>query len=385
MKENKNIVVMAWRDIWHPEAGGAEVYITKMVETLRDNGYTVKYLTSRYKGSKKEEIRDGIEYIRMGNSISLYILAPLYYIFNLKKESNLLIENFNAVPFNIPLYNRNNITVIHHLQSPEWISAYGTFLGGIASFIFTKMTTLIYKREKNIVTVSPSSKKDLISNGFKEKNLTIIYNGIDVKVLNRVEKKNDPILIVSLGRIKATKHIEEAIEMIEYSKKQLNINNIILKIAGKGEDETRLKALVKEKGLDENVKFLGYISEQEKEDLLDKAHLHVQFSRKEGWGITVIEAAAKGTPTICYPVPGLIDSVSDKTGYFIQNSLKETWKEAIEGIQTNSEEYVSKQNNCIKWATNFEWSNQTRLFLDKVRSVTTKIGSTAELKNKNIK
>lgn len=280
MKDNKSIAVMAWRDLWHPGVGGAEIYIMKMVDTLRDNGYTIKYLTSRYKNSKKKEVIDGVEYIRMGNSITLYLLAPIYYIMNLKQSTNLLIENFNAVPFHIPIYNKNNVTVIHHLQSPEWISTYGTFLGSIASFIFTKMTSLVYKREKNIVTVSPSSKEDLISKGFKEKNITIIYNGIDVKVVNKVEKKKDYINILSLGRVKATKHIEEAIEMIEYSVEELNIKNITLKIAGKGEDETRLKTLVKNKNLENYVKFLGYISDQEKEVLLDEAHLHVQFSRK---------------------------------------------------------------------------------------------------------
>lgn len=385
MKDNKSIAVMAWRDLWHPGVGGAEIYIMKMVDTLRDNGYTIKYLTSRYKNSKKKEVIDGVEYIRMGNSITLYLLAPIYYIMNLKQSTNLLIENFNAVPFHIPIYNKNNVTVIHHLQSPEWISTYGTFLGSIASFIFTKMTSLVYKREKNIVTVSPSSKEDLISKGFKEKNITIIYNGIDVKVVNKVEKKKDYINILSLGRVKATKHIEEAIEMIEYSVEELNIKNITLKIAGKGEDETRLKTLVKNKNLENYVKFLGYISDQEKEVLLDEAHLHVQFSRKEGWGITVIEAAAKGTPTICYPVAGLIDSVSDDTGYFIKNSLKETWRATLKGIQMNSDEYINKQNKCIEWAKNFEWSNQKRLFLDKVKSVTTNIGSAAEVKKRNIK
>ena len=385
MKDNKNIVVMAWRDMWHPGVGGAEIYIMKMVENLRDNGYSIKYLTARYQGSKKQEIKDGIEYIRMGNSITLYLLAPLYYLFNLKRNTSLVIENFNAVPFNIPLYNKRNVTVIHHLQSPEWVSTYGNFIGKIASFIFTNMTSLVYRKEKHIITVSPSSKEDLISKGFKEQNITIIYNGIDVKVVEKIQKRNDILNIISLGRVKATKHIEEAIEMIEYSIKKLNIKNIKLKIAGKGEDEIRLKTLVKHKNLDGYVEFLGFVSDQEKEELLEEAHLHVQFSRKEGWGITVIEAAAKGTPTICYPVAGLIDSVSDETGYFIRDSLKETWKRTIEGIQDSNEEYINKKDNGIKWARKFEWDNQKRLFLDKVNTVTTNIGSEAEAKNRNIK
>lgn len=385
MKKNKNIVVMAWRDMWHPKVGGAERYIFRMVEHLRDSGYNIKYITSMYSGAKKEEIRDGIEYIRMGNPISLYLLAPIFYLFNLKKNSNLLIENFNAVPFNIPIYNKKNITVIHHLQDTEWISAYGQVIGKIASFVFMKMTYLVYRKEKNIVTVSPSTQSDLISKGFKKENISIIYNGIDTKVLESVNKSNEVIKVVSLGRIMPTKHIDKAIEMIEYTVHELNIDNILLQIIGKGDDEQRLKNIVKEKKLEKYVKFLGFISEQEKEEVLTQSHLHIQFSQKEGWGITVIEAASKGTPTICYPVPGLVDSVNDNTGYFVKNNLKDTWTYVIKEIQSNSKEYIDKQRNCLKWSKKFEWDDQKNLFLEKVRYTVIGNVNTNVSTNRNIK
>ncbi len=370
MEKNK-IVVMAWRDMWHPKVGGAERYIARMVKNLRDSGYEIVYLTSMYPGASRRESRDGIEYIRMGNAITLYILAPLYYIFNLRRNTSLLIENFNAVPFNLPLYNKKNLVVIHHLQDTEWISAYGKFVGRIAAFVFTKMTSIVYRNERNIVTVSPSSLNDLVSKGFKKENISIIYNGIDSKILDNVQKDNKVIKVVSLGRIVPTKYVDKAIEMVDYTVKELHIKNILLQIIGKGEDEERLRGMVIEKGIGEYVKFLGFVSEEEKENVLRESHLNIQFSQKEGWGITVIEAASKGTPTICYPVPGLIDSVNEDTGYFVKNDLKETWTFVINEILQNSEEYLNKQQNCLKWAQNFKWENQKNLFLEKAKSIVT--------------
>ena len=217
------------------------------------------------------------------------------------------------------------------------------------------------------------------------RSISIIYNGIDTKVLESVNKSNEVIKVVSLGRIMPTKHIDKAIEMIEYTVHELNIENILLQIIGKGDDEQRLKNIVKEKKLEKYVKFLGFVSEQEKENILTQSHLHIQFSQKEGWGITVIEAASKGTPTICYPVPGLLDSVNENTGYFVKDSLRETWTYVINEIQSNSKEYIGKQDNCLKWAKKFEWGNQKNLFLEKVRNIVIGTVNTNVSTKRNIK
>lgn len=352
------IVIMAWRDIWHPEKGGADIYIYRVARDLRKRGYQIVYLTAMYNGAKKNEVKNGIRYIRMGNSITIYLLLPLYFIFKLRDSTKLLIENFNAVPFNIPLYFDKNITIIHHLQDEEWRLKYGKFLGKILHKIFTSMLVNNYKNEKYIVTVSPSSRQELIEHGFPSKNISIVYNGINTKLDPKVEKDNSTIKILSLGRIPRTKHIDKAIRLINYSVNKLGITNIIFRIAGRGADEERLKGIVKQYKLENYVKFLGYVSDRERARLFGEAHLHVQFSKKEGWGTTVLEAASKMTPTICYPVQGLRDSVKESTGYLVRGSLRKEWEKALNDIVTNSPNYRSKQSNCIMWASQFRWENQ---------------------------
>ncbi len=349
---------MAWRDVWHPEKGGADLYINRVALYLKNRGYHVTYLTALYKGAKKRETRKDIEFIRMGNAITIYLLLPLYFIFKLRKTTGLLIENFNAVPFNIPLYFKKNITVVHHLQDEEWKLKYGKFLGKIFHNVFTFLFVKNYKRQPYIVTVSPSSRQELIDHGFKPQNVSIVYNGINTKINRNAQKENSIIKILSHGRMPRTKHIDKAIKLINYTVKKLGIKNIILKISGRGADEERLKGLVKKYQLEEYVKFLGFTTDNERARLFEEAHLHVQFSKKEGWGTTVLEASSKGTPTICYPVQGLRDSVKENTGYLVKGSLRKTWTQALHEIMTNDPNYVSKQMNGITWASQFRWRNQ---------------------------
>ena len=87
-------------------------------------------------------------------------------------------------------------------------------------------------------------------------------------------------------------------------------------IAGTGPARDALLAQVRELGLEHAVNLPGRVSQQVKSDLLSAAWLTVAPSLAEGWGLTVLEANAAGTPAVAYDVPGLRDSVRDKiTGW----------------------------------------------------------------------
>ncbi len=73
-------------------------------------------------------------------------------------------------------------------------------------------------------------------------------------------------------------------------------------------------------GLDRSVMFHGFVSEERKIDLMRSAWANVFPSPKEGWGITVIEAAACGTPSLASDSPGLRDSVCHgETGFLVRH------------------------------------------------------------------
>jgi glycosyltransferase involved in cell wall biosynthesis len=92
-----------------------------------------------------------------------------------------------------------------------------------------------------------------------------------------------------------------------------------LTIVGDGRERQRLEALAREMGVADRVRLLGRLSEQEKLDAIDAADILVGTSVREGWGLTVNEAAARGLPAVVYDIPGFRDAVVDgRTGLLVE-------------------------------------------------------------------
>jgi glycosyltransferase involved in cell wall biosynthesis len=372
MKKNKNITFLGWRDPWHPKGGGAETYITKVAEHLAKEGYTVKFLTSMYRGASKQETKNGVHYHRLGNKITIYILLPILFLLKYKSQTDLLIENYNSWPFGVPLLHRPNLTVIHHLGNEEWKFVFGTFLGSILKFLSELYLKILYKN-KNIVTVSESTREELEEKGITSPNLEIIHNGINDNFF-KIKLKPKPqkaINILHLGRLVHHKRIHLGLELIAYAVHDKGFTNITYNIAGKGEELENLEQKTNDLNIDNYVKFHGFVSEEEKHNLLQKSHLLLYLSPREGWGITVIEAASLGVPTLCFNVPGLRDSVKPETGYLVntKEELFNKFKNILQDIKQNTDSYIDKQKKAIKWATNFSWPNLLEKWEQKIREL----------------
>ena len=134
-----------------------------------------------------------------------------------------------------------------------------------------------------------------------------------------------------------------------------------MKIGGRGDHLAELKNYVKEKGLQNNVEFLGFLSEEEKAELLGRAWIFITMAYKEGWGITVIEANAMGTPVIGSDVPGLRDSIIDnKTGLLVKLNDLNKLSEKITELIFDKEKLKQMSDEAKSWASNFTWENSAR-------------------------
>jgi glycosyltransferase involved in cell wall biosynthesis len=119
-----------------------------------------------------------------------------------------------------------------------------------------------------------------------------------------------------VGRLKRYKGIGVAIEALALARKQRP--DLRMDIAGTGDYRSELERLVALHRLERAVVFHGFVSEERKIDLMRAAWANVFPSPKEGWGITVIEAAACATPSLASASPGLRDSVRHgDTGFLV--------------------------------------------------------------------
>ena len=132
-------------------------------------------------------------------------------------------------------------------------------------------------------------------------------------------------------------------------------------IAGKGADRPRLEGLVVELGIEALVDFRGYVSEVEKIDVLRRAWANVYPSPKEGWGITNIEAAACGTPSMASDSPGLRESVvQGETGFLIPHGDVTAWADRLRQMCEYPDQIAGMSAAAIRHASRFTWEETAR-------------------------
>ena len=174
----------------------------------------------------------------------------------------------------------------------------------------------------------------------------VIYPPVEVKEIEKLTKGSKrENWFLYLGRVETYKGVELAIRAAVDAK-------VPLKIAGIGDDLARMKSLVKELNAKGNVKFLGFVSDKERIQLLGKAKGLIFPVKNEDFGIVPVEANAAGTPVIAYKQGGVVETISDsnpKTGIFF---TKYDYKE-LSKILKKFDEKEYKPENCRKQADNF--------------------------------
>lgn len=354
------ILFFNWRDITNPRSGGAEVYIHEIAKRLATS-HEVVIFCSKYDGCRDTDELDNVKVIRRGGALSLYFYAFFDYLFKLRKEKfNVIIDSINCVPFFTPLFIRKpKIAIIYHLVNKKTISQELSFPADLLAWLAQRLIPLIY-RNINFITISDSSYNDLIQFGIPRNNLNVIYCGINHDLLSPGIKSNKPI-ISYVGVIKRYKQLDHLLKAYQLVRNE--IPKIELVIAGK-RDCSELKNQARKMGLENSINFMGEISEKEKVKILQRSHVFAICSVKEGWGISVIEANACGTPAIAYDVPGLRDSIQhQKTGLLVSYG---NWKELANTLVTILKDSSRRENlskNALKWAANFNWDKSADDFM----------------------
>ncbi len=353
-----NILIYNWRDIKNPDAGGAEVFTHEIFKRIAEKGHNVTWFTSRFPNSQKEEIIDGIKIIRDGGKYTVYLKAREYYKKYFSKQNfDIIIDEINTVPFFTPDFVNNGekiIALIHQLAREFWFYETSLPVAILGRYVLEDWWLRKY-RYIPTMTVSESTKKDLIDLGFK--NISIIPEGINFKPLDCVgEKEKDPTFIF-VGRLKKAKLPDHAIMAFNIVKKK--IPNAKLWIVGDGYYRNEL-----EKIAGDGVTFFGRVSSEKKLNLMSRAWAILVPGIREGWGLIVTEANAMGTLAIGYNVPGLRDSINNGNGILV-NDYEEMAKGTIELI-LNKELCEKFSIEALEVSRQFNWDNSAK----KLESIT---------------
>ena len=361
------LLVFSWRDIKNPLAGGAEKYIHEICRRLVRDGHEVIFFTSSFQRAKSEEVIDGVKIIRRGHSITTYLLAFLFYVLHWRGKFDCVVEvKDGGLPWFTRFYiGKHAIALVHqtgrdfsrhsYLNSTWRYEVKG--IVGPLMYLLEPFLLSVY-RLTPVIAVSHSTKVSLLELGLDPNAVAVVPEGTDLKPLQGVPSKETSPTIIYLGRIKRSKGLFDLIEALFYVRKK--IRDVKLWVVGRGDSSylTELMCFTDKLGLANNSTFFGYVDKKTKIDLLSRSHLLVFPSVREGWGLTVIEANACGTPAVAYNVPGLRDSIiNGETGLLVApyGSVKALAKVIVRVLADDGlREKLSI--NAMKWARRFDWN-----------------------------
>lgn len=372
-KDNRiTILALSWRDIKSPTAGGAEVHTHEMLHRIDQSKYRVIHLSAMYDGLKEEEEIDGITYLRKGSIFSCIHYARKYYKKN-KNQIDYVIDQCNTHRYFTPFWveQEKRIFYIHQLTREIWDINLKFPLSKIGKIMETPLLRL--NKNDRVITVSESTKQDLVDVGFDSNKIFIVYNGISFepwKEADFLPKEKNPTFIY-VGRYAKYKGIDAAVEALGMLKK--DCPNAKLWILGKRNDEyisSALKPITDKYGLswgdrqtDGDIITWGYVSEQEKLELISRSMALVFPSIREGWGIPITEAGNVGTPSIVYNSPGIRDAVKNgECGYLCRHNTSEELYNKMKQAIDDTEGYCDIQEKTIVFARQFVWENTYKAF-----------------------
>ncbi|MFC1725498.1 glycosyltransferase family 4 protein [candidate division KSB1 bacterium] len=359
MSEKKyKILLLNWQCIENPYGGGAEVHMHEIFKRIVGLGHEVTLFCSNFPDGEPEKVIDGIKVIRRGsrNTFNFVLYRNLNRLFNVS-DFDIVIDDINKIPFYTPKLVKNVpiLAIVHHLFK-KTIFLQASFPGAMYVYLAEKFIGSVY-RDIPFTVVSESSKKDMIFEGIPEENITVIYNCVDHNLFVPDASKKSPFPVISyLGRIKKYKSVDHVIKAMKIVHGR--IPDAKLKIVGDGDNMDFLKRLSISLELENVIDFTGFVSKEEKVNILQSSYLSVNPSCKEGWGITVIESNACGAPVVATNAPGLKDSVLDgKTGILFEYGNIEQLAENIIKLIKDDQLRETYSRNAIEWAARFNWNN----------------------------
>ena len=304
----RRVHVLAWRDLDDPDAGGSEVHADEFMRRWAAAGLDVTHRTSAAVGQPSTATRSGYRVIRRGSRYSVFPRAVGSEMVRHMGSFDALVEVWNGVPWMSPLWCRKpKITFLHHVHGPMWDQLLPTPLAGIGRALEARLAPPFYRRDLTL-TPSEATRLDLLGLGFRPDRVIAVNNGVDRKFQPGGQRSDSP-LVVCVARLAPVKRQDELIEAAVIARRR--VPDLRLIIVGDGPLRPPLEARVAAHGAQEWITLAGRLTHAELVAVYQRAWLLSSASLAEGWGLTITEAAACGTPAVATDVSGHRSSIDD--------------------------------------------------------------------------
>jgi glycosyltransferase involved in cell wall biosynthesis/SAM-dependent methyltransferase len=359
------IVALSWRDLANPAAGGAEVVVDHLLRGFADRGHDVALICGGPVGDRPYTV------IEAGGTYSQYFWAP-FRCATRYRNADLVIDCENGVPFFSPIWRRGpSICLVHHVHTDQWGMHFPALLAAIYSAIERYAMPAIYKN-RTFVSISPSTAQALEAIGVEPRHIYIISPGVDIISTHTTPKTTDPQYL-SLCRLVPHKQVGVLLRAWLIASESIPGRFVI---AGDGPELEQVRALA---STVPRVDVLGRVSDQAKQQLLGESWVFLSAAHHEGWGLSVSEAAAAGTPALAVDATGIRDAIVDGvTGVLVPNGGDDVVKDlatAWVALASDQARLRKMGSAALERAQDLSWDRTVDAWLKTAEEVTRTQGS----------
>ena len=348
---------LAWRDLADPEAGGSEVHADKVAEAWARAGLDVTMRTAAAPGQKAYGKRNGYSVVRKAGRYSVFPRTALSGAIGRTGPRDGLVEIWNGMPFFSPVWARcPRIVFLHHVHAEMWRMVLPPRLARVGETIEFRAAPPFY-RSTQIVTLSQSSRDEIIDLlKMPPQNVTVVPPGIDSMYRPGGTRSPHP-LVVAVGRLVPVKRPGELVAALLETKRSVPALEAV--IVGEGYERDALEAQVRAAGAQSWLRLPGRVSDSELVELYRKAWVLTSASAREGWGMTLTEAAACGTPAVVTDIAGHRDSADPGVSGILVPQPADL-SPALVRVLTDPDERARLSTGALKHASRFTWEATAR-------------------------
>lgn len=345
--------------IFSPTMGGGEVVFYNLAKKMSLRGHEVHVICHRLSNTKElnvgnvhiHRIRPTIAYsnalpVSMFQNLG-YIVSAICFGFKLILNEKIDVIHANsygsiiAASILSKLHTKPMVATIHDIftsgSSDNWrswakqnkLSKISSLLGPIFEKISVRMPIDV------IHSISEATKEDIINFSGK-KNIVVIPNGIELSDYQQVSTKSNQKYLLFIGRLVFYKNLNVVISCLNKVKEEIPSAKLV--VVGDGPMKDVWEKMVRDLKLEDNVEFVGFVSQERKVQLLGDCTFLVLPSVFEGFGLVLLEAFAMSKPVLVADVKPFDEVVEDKIdGYFIPVEDIDKWSQKVIFLLSNNE------------------------------------------------
>ena len=307
----RRVRVLAWRDLDDPEAGGSELHAHHIAARWAAAGLDVTVRTSAVPGEPAVVRRAGYRAVRKSGRYMVFPRTAVSGMLSERAERDALVEIWNGMPFFSPLWASGpRVVFLHHVHAEMWRMVLPAALARMGQLLERRVAPPLY-RSTRVITLSESSRREIVDVlGLAPGRVSVVKPGVDPRFAPGPGRDSTP-LVVAVGRLVPVKRLPMLVRILADVRRR--VPELRAVIVGDGYGRHEVEASIRAAGAEKWIELPGYVDADELVALYRRAWVLASTSQREGWGMTITEAAACGTPAVASRIAGHADAITHGT------------------------------------------------------------------------